>query len=322
MSTLLPRSPITLQEATPLYLQDCKIRNLSKETILRYRKGLQRLQHQLDSLQKDISELTPSDLTHRLIPEMLNKELSLRSINCQIAIMKELFKFLESEGWISTNIAAELKAFKLPPTMKHTFTDGHLQRLFAQLDRTTFTGFRNYVMMLVLLETGLRLKELENLRVSDILFHEEILKIQQGKGRKPRIVPIQQTCLSQLRKYVQERGILEHDYVWVNLDGSPYQASGIRAMVTRYCQAAQIKGIQCSCHTFRHTFAKQYLLRGGDIFTLKAIMGHERMETTEMYIELFSQDLQVQHEKYSPLEHLAHEFQHVIILEIRVTDHD
>jgi integrase/recombinase XerD len=272
MSTLLPHSHITLQEATQLYLQDCKIRNLSKETIRRYRKGLQKFQQQLDSLQKEISEITPSDLTHRIITGMLNEGLSLRSVNCQIAILKELFKFLKTDGWISTNIAAELKAFKLNPSMKHTFTDGHLQCLFAQPDRTTFTGFRNYVMMLVLLETGLRLKELANLRLSDILFQEELLKIQQGKGRKARIVPIQQTCLTHLKRYVQERGVLDHDYVWVNLDNSPFQASGIRVMISRYCQAAQIKGIQCSCHTFRHTFAKHYLLRGGDMFTLKAIM--------------------------------------------------
>lgn len=70
-------------------------------------------------------------------------------------------------------------------------------------------------------------------------------------------------------------------------------------------QSAEIKGIQCSCHTFRHTFAKKYLLNGDDVFTLKSIMGHAQIETTEMYVELFASDLQAQHEKFSPIEHLA-----------------
>jgi integrase/recombinase XerD len=76
-------------------------------------------------------------------------------------------------------------------------------------------------------------------------------------------------------------------------------------MIARYCESAKIKGIQCSCHTFRHTFAKNYLLIGGDVFTLKSIMGHTQIETTEMYVELFASDLQAQHEKFSPIEHLA-----------------
>jgi integrase/recombinase XerD len=109
-----------------------------------------------------------------------------------------------------------------------------------------------------------------------------------------------------------ERGILEHNRLWVNLDSQPYHADGIRAMISRYCKTAEIHGIQCSCHTFRHTMAKQYLLNGGDIFTLKSILGHERMETTETYVELFSRDLQSQHEKYSPVEHFAAEFSNII----------
>jgi len=309
---------ITVHEASRLFLQECKIRNLSGETIRRYRSGLNKFHDQLEFLKKGITELTAFDLTHQIIPGMLNEEASLRTVNCHTAILKELFKFLANEGWMKTNIASELKAFKLQPTMAHTFTDGHLQRLFAQPDCATFTGYRNYVMMLILLETGIRLKELAHLRITDILFQDEWLQIRQGKGRKARLVPIQKTCSMQLMRYLKERGNLEHDWTWVNLDNRPFQASGIRAMIFRYCQMAEIKGIQCSCHTFRHTFAKQYLLEGGDIFTLKAIMGHERIETTEMYVELFSRDLQTQHEKFSPLEHLTNE-EHVDLEECGVT---
>jgi integrase len=93
-----------------------------------------------------------------------------------------------------------------------------------------------------------------------------------------------------------------------HLDNQPFEDSGIRVMTSRYCKAAEIQGVQCSCHTFHHTFAKLYLLNGGDMFTLKSILGHERMETTEYYVELFSHDLQIQHEKFSPVEHLAVEF--------------
>jgi len=284
------------------------MRNLTKESLRRYNNGLKKFLKHLEAQQLNVNTLTPHDLTHQIIPAMLAEGLALRTVNCNICILKEFFKFLASDGWLKTNIAAELKPFKVQPSLTHTFTDEHLQRLFAQPDRSTFTGYRNYVMMLVLLDTGIRLKELADLRVTDIDFEEQSLRIQQGKGRKSRIVPIQRTCVWELKYYLQERGKLEHDYLWVNLDNEPFKASGIRIMISRYCRAAGIRDVQCSCHTFRHTMAKQYLLNGGDMFTLKSILGHERMETTEAYIELFSRDLQIQHEKFSPVEHLAKDF--------------
>lgn len=303
-----PRANPTFNDLVACFLPECRMRNLTNESLRRYHNGLKKIQQHIDARQLNIKTLTPHDLSRKIIPAMLAEGLALRTVNCNICILKEFFKFLASEGWLNTNIATELKPFKVQPSLTHTFTDGHLQRLFAQPDRSTFTGYRNYVMMLVLLDTGIRLKELANLRVTDIDFEEQSLRIHQGKGRKSRIVPIQRTCAWELKYYLQERGDLEHDYLWVNLDNKPFKDSGIRIMISRYCKAAGIRDVQCSCHTFRHTMAKQYLLNGGDIFTLKSILGHERMETTEAYIELFSRDLQIQHEKFSPVEHLSKDF--------------
>ncbi len=88
---------------------------------------------------------------------------------------------------------------------------------------------------------------------------------------------------------------MPHDYLWTNLDEKPFEPGGIRVMIARYCRKARIKGIQCSCHTFRYTMAKKYLMNGGDIFTLQHILGHAKIETTRYYVELFSRDLQEQH---------------------------
>jgi len=114
-----------------------------------------------------------------------------------------------------------IKPFKLQPSTAHTFTDQHLyQLLLAQPDRTTFTGLRNYVMMLTLLDTGIRLKELTNLHVTDVLLDEGSLRINLGKGRKSRLVPIEQTTTDEMKRYLLERGNLEHNALWVNLKQS------------------------------------------------------------------------------------------------------
>lgn len=309
---LLLHPDVNWSELVSLFLQDCRSRNLTNETIRRYRNGLKKLQQHLGSQNLKLNDLTDLLLSHRIIPSMLDEGLALRTVNCNLCILKEFFKFLCEEGIAEANIAAELRPFKVKPSLTHTFTDGHLQRLFALPDRSTFTGYRNYVIMLVLLETGIRLKELTNLRVTDVLGEEGTLRILQGKGRKARLVPIQHVAALELKQYILERGTLETDRLWVTLDNRPFYEAGIRVMISRYCIAANIQGVQCSCHTFRHTFAKKYLMNGGDVFTLKSILGHERIETTEMYVELFSRDMQIQHEKFSPLEYLTNEFPNTV----------
>ncbi|MGG1597520.1 tyrosine-type recombinase/integrase [Paenibacillus naphthalenovorans] len=298
---------VNWNDAVQFFLQDCKSRNLTKESIRRYRNGLEKFHQHLVIQKLQWLDLSPALLTHHIIPSMLEEGLSLRTVNCNLCIYKEFFKFLYEEGLAKVNIGMELKPFKLEPSMAHTFTDEHLRRLLSQPNRATFTGFRNYVMMLTLLDTGIRLKELAGLQIPDFLPEEGVLRIQQAKGRKARLVPIQRVAADALQRYLLERGALSHNYIWVTLENEPFRAGGIRIMISRYCDTAKIKGIQCSCHTFRHTFAKKYILNGGDMFTLKSILGHERIETTEMYVELFARDLNIQHEKFSPIEHLTDE---------------
>lgn len=292
-------------DAVQLFLQDCKVRNFSRESIHRYRNGLEKLQQHLNALELQLRDISPSVFKRQVLPSLLDEGLALRTLNCNLQIYKSFAQLLCEEGWIGEPFGADVKPFKLQPSSAHTFTDDHLYQLLALPDRTTFTGLRNYVMMLTLLDTGIRLKELANLQVMNVLLDEGSLRINHGKGRKSRLVPIERVAAGELKHYLLERGNLDHNYIWVNLDNQPFLPDGIRTMIARYCQSAKIKGIQCSCHTFRHTFAKKYLLNGGDVFTLKSIMGHAQIETTEMYVELFASDLQAQHEKFSPIEHLA-----------------
>jgi integrase/recombinase XerD len=144
--------------------------------------------------------------------------------------------------------------------------------------------------------------ELANMKLSDIQFSEETIRIPSGKGRKPRIVPIQRTCREELQTYIRERGLLPIDHVWVTVQNTPLQRASIVKSVRTYCAQANIKGTRGSCHTFRHTMAKAYLLSGGDVFTLMHILGHTSIEMTRKYVDLFNDDIHKQHLKASPIE--------------------
>jgi integrase/recombinase XerD len=87
--------------------------------------------------------------------------------------------------------------------------------------------------------------------------------------------------------------------------GTPLTKNGIQQMVRRYGRRASISGTRCSPHTFRHTFSKNYLLNGGDIFSLQKILGHSSLASVRLYLNLFACDIKRQHQRFSPVDNLA-----------------
>jgi integrase/recombinase XerD len=287
-----------------MFLTDCKYRNLTPATIQFYKWELNRLETFLEQANLDLVCIVPADLNQRLMHYMLEKKLTPNSINCLIRSCKVFFKFLSEENILENNVAVGLKLIKAQNQMVFTFTEEQVNSILVQPNQTTFTGFRDYVMMLVLLETGIRVMELSNMKISDIDFTEKMIRIAEGKGRKHRFVPIHNTCSYELKKYIRERGQQPFEDLWITISSQPMKKQAIEVLVRVHCKKASIKGTRGSCHTFRHTMAKYYLLNGGDVFSLMKILGHSTLNMTRRYIDLFSNDIHVQHEKASPLEYV------------------
>jgi integrase/recombinase XerD len=297
-------SRVQFREASRLYLLDCRYRNLAPTTIDFYKFHLQAFEHFMDYFRLELKTLVPTDLILRMTHYMMDQKLTANTINGRIRTCQGIFKFLYQDGIMETNLAEGLKVMKAHNQMLFTFTIDQTRTILKQPDQTTFTGLRDYTMMMVLLETGMRVMELTNMNLSDIDFQNQSIRILMGKGRKPRIVPIQITCIKAIMKYIQERGTLQFDDAWITLNNTPLQKAAIEKIVRDHCKKAKFTGVRGSCHTFRHTMAKMYLLNGGDIFTLQYILGHTTLDMTRRYIELFGKDLQLQHEKSSPIEFL------------------
>jgi len=212
---------VQFHEAVHLYLMDCKFRNLSSTTIQFYKWELQRLETFLEQANLDLLSLVPEDLNQRLMHYLLDKKITPNSINCLIRTCKVFFKFLSEESFLEYNVAEGLRLIKAQNQMVFTFTEAQVKAIIAQPNQTTFTGFRDYVMMLVLLETGIRVMELSNMKISDIDFTEGKICITEGKGYKPRFVPIHNTCSNELKKYIRERGQQPFEDLWITITNQP-----------------------------------------------------------------------------------------------------
>lgn len=228
---------------------------------------------------------------------------SVGGINAKIRAVRTFMFYCEEVGYIKHNPARDWKQIKRKEPEINAFTMQQITALLKQPDLRKFTGLRDYTLMLTLLDTGARISEALGIKVDDVLFNENRIFLRNTKTNLNRYVPISEQLKSVLKQYLQiHNGMSE--FVFVNLSGKPIDKNSFRLIVHGYGKNAGIKGVRCSPHTFRHTFAKFYILNGGDAFSLMQIMGHTTMDMTKRYIRLFSTDIIEKHKKYSPLKYL------------------
>lgn len=219
--------------------------------------------------------------------------------------LKAFFSWLEREDYVEDNRTRLLKVPKAPRKIVETFTEGQIYRLLETIDKNMPCGFRDYCIILTFLDTGIRLSELVNLKLDDMDLERAYLKVT-GKGWKERIVPIGAKIQKALWKYLHQYRVRpmhpNTKHLFLYKDGTAMTAGRVYRMIARYGRKAVIDGVRCSPHTFRHTFGKNFLLNGGDLFTLQKILGHTSLEVVRLCVNLLTKDVQVQHRKYSPVD--------------------
>ncbi|MGE7271423.1 tyrosine-type recombinase/integrase [Brevibacillus panacihumi] len=289
--------------AREAFLRNCRVKNLSDQSLRYYREGLKSLYEGLRDLNVD----KPLDVTPDIIDDLIiakkDEGLSDAYVNSLLRGWRVFFRFLHEDGYLPSNPTEKTRLIKAERRIVQTFSREQVRALLAVPDRTTFTGYRNYVLMLTLLETGIRVAEAEALKVTDIRWRDRVMVVY-GKGRKERLVPFQKTLEKHLKEYVAIRGPLDHDYVFVNIDNGPQKKRAMQDEINKIGREAGLKGVRVSPHTFRHTFAKIYIMNGGDVFSLQKILGHTTLQMVQTYVSLFGTDIAAQHRKFSPLESL------------------
>jgi integrase/recombinase XerD len=227
---------------------------------------------------------------------------SIATLQSYVKSIKVLFRWLTEEEVINRNPALRLQKPTGPKRVKVTFDHDQLIALFASCDLSHPLGFRDYVIMLVLLDTGIRVAELCSLRLESV--REGYLAIF-GKGRKEREVGICPTTAKFVWKYVHQYRLAADDAVtalFTNFAGRPLHQSGVAKLIHRAAELAGIDDIAVTPHKFRHTFARTWLERGGEVYSLSRLMGHSSVKVTEIYLEDFqSRQARINHIKYSPV---------------------
>jgi integrase/recombinase XerD len=177
--------------------------------------------------------------------------------------------------------------------------------LLAQPNQKTFLGQRLWTIMVLILDTGLRVSEVIGLRKDKVDFQAGVLRVM-GKGGKEREVPFCGIAKQALWSYMLKRGdIPTQDLLFVSHFGGKLCRYSLGKTFRLMGKKAGIKGVRVSPHTLRHTFATQYIKNGGDAFSLQKILGHSTLDMVRVYVELADQDVAMLHQRFSPIERMG-----------------
>lgn len=235
---------------------------------------------------------TVDDLNDELIDDFIYEQslndLKSSTISRRISTIKNFFLFLENEK-IATNLVKEVI---LPKKEKHipTFLSiDEIKNLLSVFDETKPTEYRDKTMVLVMYSAGLRVSELINLEKRSINFEEKLITLK-GKGNKERFVPLNYMALEYLNNYLSQnknnKVFSKSKYLFINKkDGKPLTRQYFFVELNKYAKRAGIDK-KISPHTLRHSFATHLLENGADLRVVQELLGHSKIETTQIYTHL------------------------------------
>lgn len=232
--------------------------------------------------------------------------LSAGGINTYLRNVKVFFGFLVKEGYIADSPFKHVKLMKEEVDSVEALNEQQVRALLAQPDKRTYAGFRDYVAMLIMLDCGLRLSSTINLRIEDVDFKDEVIHVRAGnsKNRKGQYVPFSKQTKKALQELIAEASDFGSEYLFTTVYGNKLDPSRLRQRMKTYGKSAGITGVRVSPHSLRHTFAKYYILRGGDPFTLQKLLNHHDITMVRRYVQMNDLDIRKQHERFSPLNFL------------------
>ena len=235
--------------------------------------------------------------------------LSTATIQGYVRTLKAFFSWAIREEYIDSNPMTAIAMPKSQTKVINTFTDEQMAKLSDVCLQSSLNGHRDLAILLLFLDSGLRVSELVGIDLEDVNLSEGYITIKHGKGQKERTVPIGSVVQKSLWKYMnmyRPKPLTSSiNSLFLTSSGLPLSRNAVQQMVRRLARHAGITGVRCSPHTFRHSFAKKYIVNGGDIFSLQRILGHSSLASVRLYLNLFACDIKKQHQRFSPVDRLA-----------------
>ncbi|KEH95902.1 integrase [Clostridium botulinum C/D str. BKT12695] len=235
------------------------------------------------------------------------EKISITTINNYIRNLKVFFNWCLEERIIKTNPMKKIKQFKNNRIKKDQLSDEEFKRIIRYLDTTKFHEFRDYVIIQLIMDTGMRIGECLDLTIHDVDLDRRAISISAeiAKGRRDRYVFYSYTMSKLLKRWIQYKDrYVENELLFCTKKNSPFKVTNCEKNFKKYIIRAKISK-NVTAHTLRNNYARRFLLAGGDIFTLSRLLGHSSVTVTEKaYADVTTEDIRKNYQQFSPLENM------------------
>lgn len=255
-------------------------RQLSKNTIDGYKRDLEDF---FNFTKKTYKKVNREDIINYIVH--ISKEKSAKTVNRHIVSIKNYFKFLNKNSYISSNITDDIVGLKTPKNIPHALSEEDIDNLLNIKCQNAF-DYRNKAMLELMYSSGLRVSELLNLEVNDIDFDMNIVRCF-GKGSKERIVPLSDMATKALYDYINiyRNTLLKSktsNILFLNSRSDRLTRQGFFKILKTIARDKNIKK-DLHPHTIRHSFATHLIDHGADLRSVQTMLGHENIKTTQIY---------------------------------------
>lgn len=314
------------------FMDYCTAKNLAEKTINSYEQTLRLLSRYLIEVQnvksaEDTKELhireyikylqdrgkytvTSNEETKNInFPENredYGKKIEITTINNYIRNIKVFYNYIYKNRYITSNPVTRIKEIKCSRKVVGFIKNDEFNRLLRIFDLSKFHEYRDYIITQLIFDTGMRLGETLLIQEKDIDYINRtiLLPSENTKGKKDRYVFFSEEMLKQLRRWLKYKDrYRQSEYIFCTNKGKPLSVSNYETNFKKYGVRIGLEKIHP--HMLRNNFAKRFLMQGGDIYTLSRILGNSSVKVTEeAYLDLDTNDLRTNYQRYSPLANL------------------
>ena len=287
------------------YLSILKLeKNLSDNTVASYGNDINSFLQFVESRKIDDPSIIKQNHIADFFKSLKELGLSGRSAARYYSSIKGFFNYLFLSKYITENPIGKISSPKLAKNLPPVLSVREIDLILSKPDTDNKLGLRDKAVLELLYACGTRVSELINIKISDLFFDDEVIRVF-GKGSKERIIPIGSSAIMWTNKYLKESRVLlmkktkSENYLFLNNRGTKLSRMGVWKIVDRYVKETGLEK-EIHPHTFRHSFATHLLEGGADLRAVQEMLGHADISTTQIYTHVDREYIKQVHKEFHP----------------------
>ena len=278
-------------------MRHCQLKNLSPYSYLYYDRNLKFFFESFPKL-KYVEEINKG-VIEEFVGQLMDRGNRVTAINARLRAIHVFLRYCFEQEYMEEFPLSQIKGDE---TFKEPYTDAELQKLLKRPQSDSWAEWRAWAAINLLVATGVRASTVVNIKIVDVDFEHNIIRLRKLKNRKQQFIPMSSSLNAALSFYLKVWDWDEDSYLFPGNRNEPIQAHTLELAIRKYNLSRGVT--KTSTHLFRHTFAKNYILAGGGMLQLQAILGHSTLDMTRKYVNLYGTDIQRDFDRLNPLNHI------------------